>query len=360
MARRERRAASFELSPLLLAWYRASRRSLPWREEPTAYRVWVSEVMLQQTQVATVLPYFEHWMKRFPTIAALAAAEEDDVLQVWQGLGYYSRARSLLRGARAVADERGGELPRSVDELMKLPGIGPYSAGAIASIAFGRRVPVVDGNVNRVLCRVFGLRGDPQRAPLKARIWQLAGDLVPDDDPGGHNQALMELGATVCTPRAPVCLACPLASGCVARSEGLTDRLPESAVRPKPVPVEMVAGLVWRRGRLLLVRPARSRWWAGLWQLPSGEVAVGESHDRAVQRVVREVATLEAGTVTRGAMVRHAVTRFRISLHAFEIDGATGRLRSRPDVKLAWTDPEDLPALGMPAPHRRLLDRLRG
>jgi A/G-specific adenine glycosylase len=347
-----------ELSRLLLTWYRSSRRRLPWRENPTAYRVWVSEVMLQQTRVATVIPYFERWMQRFPTVAALAAADEGEVLRVWQGLGYYSRARALLRGAREVVDHHGGEVPSGVDELLGLPGVGPYSAGAIASIAFGRRVPVVDGNVNRVLCRVFGLRGDPQRAPLKARIWKLAGELVPPDAPGEHNQAVMELGATVCAPRSPVCLTCPLAGACVARRDGLIERLPELAARPQAVPIDMVATVVWRRGRLLLVRPTRSRWWSGLWQLPSGEIGPSERGDQAARRVVREAAALEVGAVQERVTLRHTVTRFRVALHAWEARRAAGRLRSGPGWTLAWLCPEQLAEVGMPAPHRRLVARL--
>src|SRR5688572_15426162 len=179
----------------LTAWFVRSARDLPWRRTRDPYAVWVSEIMLQQTQVAIVIPYYQRWMRRFPTLLALARADEADVLHAWQGLGYYSRARSLLSGARAVVTEHAGAVPEDVAALIALPGIGPYTAGAIASIAHDRPAPMVDGNVTRVLCRLRAWRGDPSRAPLRARIWQLAADLVPERQPGRFNQALMELGA---------------------------------------------------------------------------------------------------------------------------------------------------------------------
>src|SRR5205823_775886 len=196
---------SHRLRRALRRWYRAAARDLPWRRTRDPYAIWVSEVMLQQTQVATVRPYYERWMQRFPTVTDLAAAGEEDVLQVWAGLGYYSRARALLRGAREVVARHGGQVPRRTEDLKALPGIGPYTAGAIASIAFGLREPVVDGNVTRVLCRIFGLRGDPNAGQLRSELWRLAALLVPPRAPGEFNSALMELGATVCRPGKPDC-----------------------------------------------------------------------------------------------------------------------------------------------------------
>ncbi len=356
--RADRRSREEEIAARLRGWYAQAQRDLPWRREVTAYRVWVSEVMLQQTQVATVVPYFERWMRRFPTVSSLAAASEDEVLSAWQGLGYYSRARALLRGARLVEADCGGVIPGRRDELVKLPGVGPYTAGAIASIAFAESVPVVDGNVVRVLCRLFGLRGDPSRAPLKQQLWQLAGRLVPPARPGDHNQAVMELGAMVCTPRLPVCLGCPLEDVCVARARDEVERLPELAARPPSVAVEMVAAVVWRRGRLLLVRPERSQWWSGLWQLPSTRVAPGEDHDRAAWRVVREVTGLDGMGSRPVATLRHSVTRHRIALHGREITRPRGRLRASERTTLRWAPRHELAGLGLPAPHRTLLEHV--
>jgi A/G-specific adenine glycosylase len=228
----------------LLDWYGRSRRDLPWRRVRDPYAIWVSEVMLQQTRVATVIPYYERFLARFPTLTALARAEESEVLAAWQGLGYYRRARALHRGARAVAADHGGSLPRDLEGLRAIPGIGPYTAGAIASIAFDTPAPVVDGNVTRVLCRLYALGGDPAKNPLRAELWRRAAQLVPAARASDFNQALMELGATVCTPRAPRCDECPLRRACLARSHGSAEALPEKKRRLPTVAVRASAGVV--------------------------------------------------------------------------------------------------------------------
>jgi len=271
----------------LLRWYASHRRDLPWRRTRDPYAIWVSEAMLQQTQVATVRGYYERWMKRFPDVLTLADSNESDVLHAWQGLGYYSRAKNLRRGAQAIARDYGGALPKTAAELRGLPGIGPYSAGAIASIAYGQSVPLVDGNVVRVLCRLFALRGDPTRAPLKKRLWQIAGDLVPAESPGDFNQALMELGATVCAPRAPRCGACPVRRACRARAGGVENELPELPQRRATVAVIRAAAVVWRKGRVLVVQvPADAPRWGGFWRFPNADVAPDEGAEDAARRVV--------------------------------------------------------------------------
>jgi len=341
--------------PTLLPWYDRTRRDLPWRKTRDPYAIWVSEMMLQQTQVATVLGYYERWMKRFPTVRSLSAAGEDDVLHAWQGLGYYSRARNLWRGARAVVADHGGRLPTTAAALRALPGIGPYSAGAIASIAFGERAPLVDGNVVRVLCRRFGLHGDPSRSPLKTELWALAARLVPAERPGDFNQALMELGATVCTPRAPRCDACPLRPGCVARREGTVERLPELPKRTETVTVARAAAVVERRGRVLCVKvEAGASRWAGMWQMPNTDVARGESGSDAATRAVREASGLAAAAGERLLTVRHSVTHHRITLDVFQCDSRRGAPRPLPARAVEWFSVGDLDALAMPAAHRRI------
>jgi A/G-specific adenine glycosylase len=341
----------------LLAWYRRERRDLPWRRTRDPYAIWVSEVMLQQTQVKTALPYYERWIRRFPNVRALAAAGEDDVLQLWQGLGYYSRAKSLLRGARAVVERHGGELPKDVELLRALPGIGPYSAGAIASIAFGLREPVVDGNVRRVLCRLRALRGDPTRAPLAREIWRIAAELVDGASPGDFNQALMELGATVCTPRQPRCDVCPLARQCVARSHGDVERLPETPPRRASTPVHMVAAIVFRGSRVLVEKLAHDApRWAGMWQFPATEVARRESAEQALRRAVREAAGIEIDVREKATVVRHSVTRYRITLDAYRCRAARGRTRAGGLVR--WIEPREISALALPSAHRALAERL--
>ncbi|MBA3584678.1 MAG: A/G-specific adenine glycosylase, partial [Gemmatimonadetes bacterium] len=245
----------------LLAWYDRQQRDLPWRRERDPYRVWVSEVMLQQTRVETVLPYYERWMKRFPALDDLADADPEDVLRAWSGLGYYARARNLHRAAMTVRERHGAVLPNDAARLRELPGVGAYTAGAVASIAFGRPEPAVDGNARRVLCRLFDLA-----SPSAAELFRRAAALVDPDRPGDFNQALMELGATVCRPRAPRCARCPLARGCRARARGTAEYRPR-ARSGGPVPAFRVgtAVVVSSRGRFLLGRRPPRGLLGGLW-----------------------------------------------------------------------------------------------
>ena len=341
----------------LLAFYDRSRRDLPWRTSANPYAVWVSEVMLQQTRVSTVLRYFPAWMKRFPSVRALALAPEADVLHAWQGLGYYSRARRLHGAAKAVVERHGGELPSNPEALRALPGVGAYSAGAIASIAFGLQEPIVDGNVVRVLSRAFGLRGDPEKAPLKRALWTLARELVPAERPGDFNQALMELGATVCTPRSPICDNCPLQKRCVARAEGLVEALPELKRRDAPTPVGVAAAIVRANGRVLVVQvPDDATRWAGLYTFPQVERGTNEEAARAAARAVREQAGLTAEVGERAAVLTHAITRFRITLEAY--DAVVTAPRTRTTARASFVRPGELGGLAMPAPHRKLAQLL--
>ncbi|HEY5926977.1 MAG TPA: A/G-specific adenine glycosylase, partial [Kofleriaceae bacterium] len=234
-----------KVASAVVTHYRRDRRDLPWRKTRDPYAIWVSEIMLQQTRVATVIPYWERWMAKFPTVNALAAAPLDDVLAAWAGLGYYSRARNLWSGAREVTASFAGALPRQASELRRVPGIGPYTAGAIASIAYGERAPLVDGNVARVLARVFAIEHDIKSTAGQKALWQRAGELMQalpaDHAPGDLNQGLMELGATLCSPTSPRCLLCPLASQCIAARTGRQDELPVVAARKKASELPVLA-----------------------------------------------------------------------------------------------------------------------
>jgi len=264
----EDRRARRGIVPALLTWYRRERRDLPWRRNPTPYRVWVSEVMLQQTTVRAVIPYYVRFLRSFPSLRALARARQEAVLAAWSGLGYYRRARDLHRAAGLVVRSHGGRFPRSLEEAMSLPGIGRYTAGAILSIARGMPLPVVDGNVARVLSRLFLLDGPPGAGRDK-EIWRLSGDLVAaSGSPGDLNQALMELGATVCAPRAPECPACPLTRRCRARAAGVQERVPPPRTSRSPVIVRSDLAVVMRNGRLLLRRRQDTPLMRGLWELP--------------------------------------------------------------------------------------------
>jgi A/G-specific adenine glycosylase len=347
--------ASRSLARDLLRWYDVHKRDLPWRQTRDPYAVWVSEVMLQQTQVKTVRSYYERWMARFPTLAALANAPEDDVLHAWQGLGYYSRARNLQKGAKAVVTDHGGRVPRTVPLLLSLPGVGPYSAGAIASIAHGERAAIVDGNVVRVLCRFFGLSGDPTRAPLKAELWRLAEAAVPETRPGDFNQAMMELGATVCTPRGPECGQCPVAKACVARKTARAESLPELPKRRATVAVPRAAAVVFRGERVLVVKAEEAApRWAGMWQFPSSDVARAEAASVAAERAVRETVGLVVSVGESTFTVRHSVTHHRITLDVFRTVSRQGAPRPVRCEEFAWKRPSELPELAMPAAHRRI------
>lgn len=356
----------FELQRALLAWYAQSCRLLPWRRAGDPYGVWVSEIMLQQTQAATVTPYFERWLARFPTIQALADADEGEVLAAWQGLGYYRRARSLHRAARIVCDEFGGMLPSSAAALLQLPGVGPYTAGAIASIAFGEREPAVDGNAVRVLCRLFLLRGDPAREPLASQIRDKARSLLPDQHPGDFNQALMELGATICRPRNPRCDVCPVAEECLARRAGVESSLPETAARPLPQQVAIGAALHLREGAVLLVRRGpQSPRWAGLWSLPAADVAPAETSAQRAADALSAIG-LACRACERIAATRHVVTRYQVTthLHRCVLTESVGRHRAISTAwgtpaeivtERAWVPPGDLPSFALPAAHLKLL-----
>jgi A/G-specific adenine glycosylase len=346
--------ASAEVAGLrrgLLGWYAKHARDLPWRRTRDPYAIWVSEIMLQQTQVATAIPYYQRWMRRFPDVQRLASADPDDVLHAWQGLGYYSRAKSLLAAARVVVESHAGQIPASVPELAALPGVGPYTAGAIASIAHGRRAAIVDGNVERVLCRRFGLGGDPKKNPLRAELWRLAERLVPGARAGDFNQALMELGATVCTPKSPSCERCPWRARCVARATSRQTELPEAAARAQTLRVHGVAAIVEQRGQVLVMQlPEDAARWPGLWCFPHAELRPGEAPEAGLARALGT----RALSYELERSLKHSITRYRITLDVFRCT-----TRSKPDgAAFGFRRKGDLDALAMPAVHRRIADRL--
>jgi A/G-specific adenine glycosylase len=346
----------------LLEWYARDRRDLPWRRRRDPYAIWVSEVMLQQTQVATVAPYYERWMQRFPTVRALACADEDAVLGVWQGLGYYSRARRLLAGARTLVGLHGGEVPSTVAELRRVPGIGAYSAGAIASIAYGVQEPAVDGNAARVLGRLEYVVGDPKRAEVARRLSRIARALVPPDRPGDFNQALMELGATLCTPRQPGCRQCPLEGLCRARHRCRTERIVPPAVQTPKRRVHMVAALIFRAGRVLVVRqPDDAARWAGLWQFPDAELDSAEQPEAAVARAAQHAGRVSIAVGARRDRLRFVVTKHSITLDVYECRARSrGRVEANARQHVAWKLPLELEELAMPAAHRRIARSLSG
>lgn len=330
------------LRKALLAWYDAQRRDLPWRRTRDPWAIWVSEIMLQQTTVKTVEPRWRRFLDRWPTVAALAAASEDDVLAEWTGLGYYARARNLHRAARRVAEDFGGRVPDRFELLLALPGMGDYTAAAVASIAFGEVVALVDANVERVVARLDRIDDDIKSSAGRRAATEAARALLDPARPGDWNQAMMELGALVCLPRAPQCSACPVAAFCAARADGDPERLPVRAAREPMARVrEVAAALRDARGRVLVLRRPPKGSFASMWELPRGEAADGESAADAVVRVAREVAGLDVRAVRPLLRLRHVVMRRSIELHVWECERLGGRLSAPRHEEHAWLAPAD-------------------
>jgi len=334
----------------LLRWYRANRRDLPWRRTRDPYAIWVSEAMLQQTQVATVLPYYERFLVAFPGVAELAEAPEEAVLGAWSGLGYYGRARSLQAGARVVVERHGGRVPDDPEALLALPGIGPYTAGAIASVAFGRPEPVLDGNVRRVLSRLLARRG--AGAAEERHLWGVARDLVRGPSPGDLNQSLMELGALVCTPRAPRCDACPVSAVCRARAAGDPDNYPLARRTARAVPVRVAVALVRHRGSILLSRRGPETPLRGSWDVPSVVVPEG-AEPRARLRALLARLGLHATIGDAIAVVPHAILKHRLSISIFS--GTASRPSAAAPDGLRWIRPAGLGSAAVSGATRKVL-----
>jgi A/G-specific adenine glycosylase len=346
----------------LLSWYAKHARDLPWRRSRDPYHVWVSEIMLQQTQVATVRTYFERFVQAFPDVASLAAADEQQVLRLWEGLGYYRRARQLHTAARQLMAEHGGRFPQSVDELRKLPGIGRYTAGAIASIAFGHRAPILEANTIRLLSRLIGYRDDPLAAAGQQILWQVAEDILPRKNVAQFNQALMELGSLVCTASEPKCRQCPLSSLCAAHTSGLQHEIPRAKPRQPYTELREAAVIVRKSGRVLMRRCGPDERWAGLWDFPRFEVR-SEGPLFAIEEIVTRLRAQTGIAVARPTLIktmRHGVTRYRITLDCYQARHVAGRARSPNGCTVRWIELADLPALPLSTTGRRIATLVSG
>jgi A/G-specific adenine glycosylase len=342
-----------ELVERLLSWFEKNRRDLPWRRTKDPFAIWLSEVMLQQTRVKTVVDYFPRFLRRYPTVESLAKADLSDVLGSWSGLGYYRRARALHAGAREVVEKYGGKLPRSAAELRQISGIGPYTAGAIASIAFGAKEPLVDGNVARVLARIFAMTCDVRTPAGMKEMWRVATDLVPEKDPGRFNESLMELGATVCVPGEPRCGECPVSDLCEGRARGIAADLPVAKKKKPPREVDVVA-LVARRGpRLLLGRRREAGLFGGLWEPPMVELADGEPPEASLGSLLGSGLS---GLKVMGEQT-HVLTHRKI-----RVTIATAGLRGEPSSsggaaydRFEWREASEIGSLGMSSLARKIL-----
>lgn len=341
------------IAPALLEWHaRHGRHDLPWQHDRTPYRVWVSEIMLQQTQVSTVIPYYQRFMERFPNVRALADAPIDDVLHLWAGLGYYARGRNLHRAAVLIRDERGGEFPREFEQVAELPGIGRSTAGAILALSTDQRYPILDGNVKRVLSRYFGIEGDPSDRSTLERLWQLADQSTPQQQVSVYTQAIMDLGATVCTRRKPLCAYCPLSAECFARRTGRQDELPtpRTARARKSRHVYMLVA-VGKNDAVFLERRPETGVWGGLWCLPEFDT------ESAAQVHAQTTLTDAKAKLQKLGKVEHAFTHFDLVITPLlvQCSGAASLMDSSQSV---WYNPRDPVRIGLPAPIKTLLDRL--
>lgn len=342
----------------LLAWFAAHSRDLPWRRSYTPYHVWLSEIMLQQTQMDRVIGYFQRWLARFPDIPTLAAADEEEVLKYWEGLGYYARAKNLHQAAKQVAAMHRGRLPADHAALLQLPGIGRYTAGAIMSLAFNEHFPVVDANVERLFARLDDIDSPIKEAANQRFLWQRVSDLIPPGRARLFNQALMELGALVCMPRNPNCPACPLHPRCRALRSHTVDKRPVLKEKHPTVRIEMVTGILLHEDKIFIQKRPPAGVWANLWEFPGGQLEPGESPETALIREYREETEWEIHALEKLRVIRHSYTRYRVTLHGYCCKLVTGsgppRLHAAQEYR--WVPPAELNNFAFPTGHRQLID----
>lgn len=347
------------MSSALISWYDKNKRTMPWRGVLEPYLIWVSEVMLQQTQVDTVEAYYNRFIGRFPTVQDLAAASQGEVMKVWEGLGYYARARRLHRAAQIVVKEFDGKIPGDYESFLSLPGVGRYTAGAVMSIAFGRRVPVLDGNVIRLLSRIFHITDDVTRDSTRKHLWSLVESILPDERIEDFNQALMELGALVCRPKNPSCPSCPLSDLCEANRLSLQTDLPVK--RPKkPLPhLDVTAGVIYKDEKFLItLRPPKGLL-GGLWEFPGGKKEQGERLEDCLKREIKEELGIEIEVCEPIVRVKHAYTHFRITLHVYRCRYVLGRVKPVACDDFRWISKDELDGFAFPAADRKVIDCLK-
>lgn len=343
-------ANKVKLYKTLLGWFGRHARDLPFRRTKDPYRIWLSEIMLQQTQVKTVIPYYQRFLEKLPTVQALAAAKVDTVLKLWQGLGYYTRAKSLHRAAKIIVEDHDGNFPQTFDEILALPGIGRYTAGAIGSIAFGLPKAVLDGNVIRVLCRLYAIDENPTEVDTRDKLWRIAEELLPANNCGNWNQALMELGSEVCTPKNPHCDICPVKRFCTAHEKGLQNTLPlQKKKNTIPHYTVVVAVVLNTEGKLLIDKRRSDGFLGGLWELPGGKKQKGENFRQAVEREVLEEAGLRVKASKKLCVVQHAYSHFSVTLHTYLCKPLSGKAKAVTCEQIKWVRPTELHRFAFPS-----------
>jgi len=351
--------ASVPIAEALLNWFAIHQRDLPWRRSRDPYRIWVSEVMLQQTRVETVIPYYQRWLEHFPTMQHLATASQEQVMKAWEGLGYYSRARNLQGAVREVVARYGGAVPDDPEAIAALSGVGPYTAGAILSIAFNRSVPAVDGNVMRVLSRLCLVTDDIGSPRTRSGMQALAASFIPEGQAGAFNQSLMELGALICTPVAPKCMLCPVSAHCLAKGEGAQDRLPVKAKARAARSVDMIAAVIKRHDRYLIARRPTQGLLGGLWEFPSGERPADLAWERAVHMIVAEkYPGLTIALESHLCSVKHAFTHLTWHLRAFTAEAMPDAHFPESASDTCWVTLNEMGQFAFPVAHRKIIANL--
>jgi A/G-specific adenine glycosylase len=343
----------------LLDWYKENSRDLPWRQTSDPYAIWVSEVMLQQTRVETVIPYYQRWLEEFPTLEDLADAEEDQVLKIWEGLGYYSRARNLLSAARIIVEKHAGKLPGDLAALQELPGIGRYTAGAVLSIAFNQPAPILDGNLRRVFTRYFDIKTPIQTAETEKTLWDIAEKLLPITEPGDFNQALMELGALVCVPKIPLCDQCPLAQDCQANLLGIQDDRPVRKERTSIPHLQVTAGVITLDNQVLIAKRPPSGLLGGLWEFPGGTQERDETLQETLCRELKEELDLEVEIGSLLGEYQHAYTHYKVTLHAFHCRLMSEDFQLNYHTEANWVSPDELDQYPMGKIDRQIAKQLQ-
>jgi A/G-specific adenine glycosylase len=329
-------------SEALLCWYTSHARQLPWRQRRDPYAIWVAEIMLQQTRVETVIPYYQRWMARFPTIEDLAMASTDEILLLWEGLGYYRRAHHLQKAAVILVAEHAGQFPRSIKELKALPGVGAYTAAAIAALAFDLDTIALDGNLRRVFARLLDLEIDPRQPEGERRIRAWAEALLPTGQASAFNQGLMDLGATICLPQNPQCNECPLTHWCLAFEHGTQPLRPAQKAKPRIPHHQAAAGVILQEGKVLIGRRPEEKLLGGLWEFPGGKRDHGETLENCLKRELKEELAVSVIVGASLGAFEHTYTHFSITVHAFYVDIAEGQPQALDHTELAWVDPGEL------------------
>jgi A/G-specific adenine glycosylase len=337
----------------LLQWFKENARDLPWRKTSDPYAIWISEIMLQQTQVPTVIPYYQRFLKTFPTVRHLAETDLSKILKIWEGLGYYTRARNLHKASQVISNHFEGRIPDNLKDLLRLPGIGRYTAGAILSIAYNKEAPIVDGNVKRVLSRIFGVSTDPKQKKTEALLWNISESLIPKGHASAFNQGLMDLGSMICIPREPQCPECPLRNLCKARASGNPEKYPSKVIRKAVPRIEAVAAIIRKGGKVLLKQRPPKGLLGGLWEFPNWNVDGGNDLERELKNCLKKEMDLVAKVGNPAGMYQQTFSHFKLTLYVYPCHVVKGAAEGK------WVFIKNLHLFPMSRIHRRIAKTLK-